>query len=228
MGPQATAEGEGARGNMKIVSVNVGRPREIDWKGKTIRTSIFKEPVQGRVRLEALNFVGDEQADLSVHGGPQKAVYGYASEHYDFWQQELPGVHLSWGAFGENLTTEGLLEEEINIGNRYQLGSAVVMVTQPRIPCYKLGVRFGRDDIVKRFLKSGRPGFYFSVIQEGEVGAGDALELVYREAADVTVADILRLYVTDKQNLSLTQRAVQVAALADGWRDYFQRRLAQT
>ena len=213
---------------MKIVSVNVGRPREIDWKGKTVRTSIFKEPVQGRVRLEALNFVGDEQADLSVHGGPQKAVYGYASEHYDFWRQELPGVHLPWGAFGENLTTEGLLEEEINIGNRYQLGSAVVMVTQPRIPCYKLGVRFGRDDIVKRFLKSGRPGFYFSVIQEGEVGAGDALELVYREAADVTVADILRLYVTDKQNLSLTQRAVQVAALADGWRDYFQRRLAQT
>lgn len=213
---------------MKIVSVNVGRPREIDWKGKTIRTSIFKEPVQGRVRLEALNFVGDEQADLSVHGGPQKAVYGYASEHYDFWRQELPGVHLPWGAFGENLTTEGLLEEEINIGNRYQLGSAVVMVTQPRIPCYKLGVRFGRDDIVKRFLKSGRPGFYFSVIHEGEVGAGDALELVYREGADVTVADILRLYVTDKQNLSLTQRAVQVAALADGWRDYFQRRLAQT
>jgi MOSC domain-containing protein YiiM len=213
---------------MKIVSVNVGRPREIDWKGKTIRTSIFKEPVQGRVRLETLNFVGDEQADLAVHGGPQKAVYGYASEHYDFWQQQLPGVHLPWGVFGENLTTEGLLEEEINIGNRYQLGSAVVMVTQPRIPCYKLGVRFGRDDIVKRFLKSGRPGFYFSVIQEGEVGAGDALELVYREAADVTVADILRLYITDKQNLSLTQRAVQVAALADGWRDYFQRRLAQT
>jgi len=213
---------------MKIVSVNVGRPREIEWKGKTIRTSIFKEPVQGRVRLEALNFVGDEQADLSVHGGPQKAVYGYASEHYDYWRQELPGVHLPWGAFGENLTTEGLLEEEINIGNRYQLGSAVVMVTQPRIPCYKLGIRFGRDDIVKRFLKSGRPGFYFSVIQEGEVGAGDALELVYREAADVTVADILRLYVTDKQNLSLTQRAVQVAALADGWRNYFQRRLAQT
>ena len=213
---------------MKIVSVNVGRPREIDWKGKTIRTSIFKEPVQGRVRLEALNFVGDEQADLAVHGGPQKAVYGYASEHYDFWQQQLPGVHLPWGVFGENLTTEGLLEEEINIGNRYQLGSAVVMVTQPRIPCYKLGVRFGRDDIVKRFLKSGRPGFYFSVIQEGEVGAGDALELVYREAADVTVADILRLYITDKQNLSLTRRAVQVAALADGWRDYFQRRLAQT
>jgi MOSC domain-containing protein YiiM len=213
---------------MKIVSVNVGRPREIDWKGKTIRTSIFKEPVQGRVRLEALNFVGDEQADLSVHGGPQKAVYGYASEHYDFWRQQLPGVHLPWGAFGENLTTEGLLEEEINIGNRYQLGSAVVMVTQPRTPCYKLGVRFGRDDIVKRFLESGRPGFYFSVIQEGEVAAGDALELVYREAADVTVADILRLYVTDKQNLSLTQRAVRVAGLADGWRDYFQRRLAQT
>ena len=213
---------------MKIVSVNVGRPRGIDWKGKTIRTSIFKEPVQGRVRLETLNFVGDEQADLAVHGGPQKAVYGYASEHYDFWQQQLPGVHLPWGVFGENLTTEGLLEGEINIGNRYKLGSAVVMVTQPRIPCYKLGVRFGRDDIVKRFLKSGRPGFYFSVIQEGEVGAGDALELVYREAADVTVADILRLYVTDKQNLSLTRRAVQVAALADGWRDYFQRRLAQT
>lgn len=213
---------------MKIVSVNVGRPREINWKGKTVRTSIFKEPVQSRVRLEALNFVGDEQADLSVHGGPQKAVYGYASEHYDFWRQELPGVHLPWGIFGENLTTEGLLEEEINIGNRYQLGSAVVMVTQPRIPCYKLGIRFGRDDIVKRFLKSGRPGFYFSVIQEGEVGAGDALELVHREAADVTVADILRLYVTDKQNLSLTQRAVQVAGLADGWRDYFQRRLAQT
>ncbi len=211
---------------MKVVSVNVGLPREVVWKGNVVRTGIFKEAVQGRVRLGSDNLVGDRQADLLVHGGLQKAVYGYPAEHYHYWRKELAGVELSWGAFGENLTTEGLLEERANIGDRFRLGSAVIMVTQPRIPCYKLAIRFGRDDMTKRFLKSGRPGFYFSVIEEGEVGAGDCLELVHRDAADVTVADIVRLYVEDKQNFSLMQRAIQVAALPAGWRDYFRHQLA--
>ncbi|MBI2115875.1 MAG: MOSC domain-containing protein, partial [candidate division NC10 bacterium] len=161
---------------MKLISVNVGLPREVVYKGKTVKTGIFKEPVPGRVQVHRLNLDGDRQADLSVHGGPSKAVYAYPSEHYGYWRQELPGMDLPWGMFGENFTTEGLLEDLVNIGDRFRVGSAEVMVTEPRLPCYKLGVKFGREDIVKRFLQSGRTGFYVAVLQEGEVGAGDGIE----------------------------------------------------
>lgn len=208
-----------------LMSVNVGLPRTVVWKGETVTTSIFKEPVQGRIAVHTHNLVGDQQADLSVHGGPQKAIYVYPAEHYDAWRRELPGMELPWGMFGENFTTTGLLEEEVNIGDRFRIGSAVAIVTQPRMPCYKLGVKFGRDDIIKRFLHSGRTGWYFAVLVEGDVGAGDAIAYIGRDAHHVTVADITRLYVQEKDNLDLLRRAVQVEALAEGWRQYFQEQI---
>lgn len=210
---------------MKLVSVNVGLPREVDWRGRAVRTSIWKAPVEGRVRAHRLNLEGDRQSDLSVHGGPEKAVYAYPSEHYEYWGRELRGTDLPWGAFGENFTTEGLREEDVKIGDRLRVGSAEFLVTQPRMPCYKLGVRFGRDDMVKRFLRSGRTGFYLAVLREGEVASGDPVEFAARGDHDVTVADISALYTHEADNQSLLRRAVEVAALPESWRDYFRKRL---
>src|SRR6266436_7492816 len=185
---------------MKLLSVNVGLPREVEWNGKIIRTSIFKAPVSGRVRVAQLNVEGDRQSDLSVHGGIDKAVYAYPSEHYPFWRAELPGIDLPWGAFGENLTTEGLMEDSVHIGDRFRIGSAELVVTQPRMPCFKLGIRFGRPDMVKRFLRSGRTGFYLRVSQEGEVAPGDAITVVTRDDHAIAVADIVGLYTADATN----------------------------
>lgn len=213
---------------MKLVSVNVGLPREVVHKGKTVKTGIFKEPVAGRIRLRALNLDGDRQADLSVHGGPSKAVYVYPSEHYGYWRQELPGMDLPWGMFGENFTTEGLREDQVNIGDRFRVGSAEVMATEPRLPCYKLGVKFGREDIVKRFLQSGRTGFYVAVLREGEVGAGDGIERIGRERNNITVPDITRLYINrnySMADLEMVQRATQLEALPESWREYFREKL---
>ena len=179
---------------MKILSVNAGHPREIEWRGEVVRTSIFKEPVTGRVRVATLNLQGDEQSDLSVHGGTDKAVYAYPSEHYIFWRKELPGIEFPWGAFGENLTTEGLREGEVRIGDRLRAGSAEFVVTQPRMPCFKLAIRFNRPDIVKRFLRSGRTGFYLAVLREGDVGAGDAIELLDQDESRVSIADAVSKY----------------------------------
>lgn len=179
---------------MKVVSVNVGRPRRVEWGGRQVRSAIWKAPVAGRVRVTRLNLEGDKQSDLRVHGGPDKAVYVYPSEHYAYWARELPGTELPWGAFGENLTTEGLLEAEVRIGDAFRVGSAEFRVTQPRMPCYKLMVRFDREDMVQRFLDSGRSGFYLAVVEEGEVGAGDAIERVARAEGEVTVADVVARY----------------------------------
>ena len=210
---------------MRLVSVNIGHPREVIYKGKTVTTGIFKEPVEGRIRLRTLNLDGDRQADLSVHGGLSKAAYGYPIEHYAYWRAEFPGMNLPWGMFGENFTTEGLREDSVNIGDRFRIGSAEVMVTEPRLPCYKLAAKFGRDDIIKRFLHSGRTGFYFAVMQEGEVGTGDGIELVSRDEHSVTVADITRLYVREKDDVGTLRRAVQVTALPESWRVYFGKRI---
>jgi len=210
---------------MRLVSVNIGHPREVIYKGKTVTTGIFKEPVEGRIRLRTLNLDGDRQADLSVHGGLSKAAYAYPIEHYEYWREQLPGVNLPWGMFGENFTTEGLREDSVNIGDRFRIGSAEVMVTEPRLPCYKLAAKFGRDDIIKRFLHSGRTGFYFAVMQEGEVGTGDGIELVSRDEHSVTVADITRLYVREKDDVGTLRRAVQVTALPESWRVYFGKRI---
>lgn len=179
---------------MKVISVNVGLPREVTYKGRSVMTGIFKEPVSGRLAVRKLNLDGDAQADLSVHGGVDKAVYIYPSEHYGYWKGELegleiPGMELSWGVFGENLTTEGLLEEEIRVGDRLKVGTAEMVVTQPRLPCFKLGIRFGQPKMVRRFLAVGRPGFYCSVAEEGDVGAGDPVELLSSDPARPTVVE---------------------------------------
>jgi MOSC domain-containing protein YiiM len=210
---------------MKLLSVNAGLPREVEWNGKIIRTSIFKAPVSGRVRVARLNLKGDQQSDLSVHGGIDKAVYAYPSEHCPFWREELPGADLPWGAFGENFTTEGLLEERIHIGDRLRIGSAEFVVTQPRMPCFKLGIRFGRPDIVKRFLHSGRSGFYFAVLREGEVTAGDSIELLERDEHGITVTDVVNLYRRDATNQDLLRRVSELPSLPKSWRDYFRKRL---
>lgn len=207
---------------MQLISVNVGLPREVNWKGKTVATGIFKEPVNARVMVRKLNLDGDRQADLTVHGGVDKAVYVYPFEHYDYWRSELPDTELTPGIFGENFTVTGFKEEELNIGDRFQIGSVKLMVTQPRLPCYKLGIRFGRADMVKRFLASRRTGFYFRVLQEGEVGAGDTLELISRDTNNITVADITQLYTRDQTDPELLHRAAQLEALPASWRDYFQ------
>jgi len=212
-------------GAVKIVSVNVGLPREVSWQGKVVSTGIFKEPVKGRTMLRMLNLDGDQQADLTVHGGVDKAVYAYPSEHYNYWRAELPGMDLPWSMFGENFTIEGLLEEGVYIGDRFRIGEAEVIVTEPRMPCYKLGIKFGRPDIIKRFLTSRRTGFYFAVVREGTVGAGDAMEFVGREQQEISVADIIRLYAFEKDDLRSLRHAIEVETLPESWKGYFRHQI---
>ena len=212
---------------MKIVSVNVGLPRPVEWRGRRIMTGIFKDPVAGRVAVRKLNLAGDRQADLSVHGGVHKAVYVYPSEHYPFWRNELEMSALPWGAFGENLTTEGWWEDEIHIGDRFRAGTAEFVVTQPRMPCFKLALKFDRDDVLERFLESGRPGFYLAVEKEGELGTGDAFERIQEDERHVRVTDIVQLYMYRhaRPDPDLLQRVVAVEALPESWREHFKRRL---
>jgi len=213
---------------MKLVSVNTGLPREVTWHDMTVTTSIFKEPVAGRVALRKLNLDGDRQADLTVHGGEFKAVYCYPLAHYDYWKQELPGRDLPLAIFGENFTTEGLFEHSVHLGDRFSIGSAEVVVTQPRLPCYKLGIRFQADDMVKRFLASGRSGFYLAVTREGEVAAGDEIKLLARDPQAVPVSEITRLYIAKEfssADVASLQKALQVAALPESWKEYFRERL---
>lgn len=210
---------------MKLISLNVARPRLAMYKGNTVNTGIFKKPVSGPVALRTLNLDGDKQADLVVHGGPFKAVYAYPSEHYAFWNAELLGANFPWGMFGENFTTQGLVESELHIGDRLSIGSAIIVVRQPRIPCHKLAVKFQRTDILQRFLVSGRSGFYFSVEQEGTVEAGDRFEFLSRAQLDITIAEMNRLFVADKYNQELLNKAMTTPALPEDWRDYFRKRL---
>lgn len=207
--------------DMKLISVNVGLPREVAVNGGGVSTGIFKKAVSGAIRVERLNLVGDRQADLTVHGGPYKAVYAYPAEHYDYWRRELAEDELPRGMFGENLTTEGLHESAVYIGDRYRVGTAELIITQPRSPCYKLGIRFGRPEMVKRFLHSGRSGFYFAVAREGEVRAGDSIELLSRDANSLSVFDISKLYSSEKNDREMLERAVQIKGLSESWRRYF-------
>ena len=210
---------------MKLISINVGLPRDVTWHGKTVRTSIWKSPVEGRVRLSKLNLDGDQQSDLSVHGGVDKAIYAYPCEHYSFWRSQLPDPDLAWGVFGENFTTEGLLEDQVHIGDRLRAGSAEFIVTQPRMPCFKLGIRFDRPDMVKRFLHSKRTGFYLAVLHEGEVAAGDSIEFTDRQESGLTITDIVNLYTVDSENQEFLRRATELPALPDAWKEYFRKRL---
>lgn len=212
---------------MKLISVNVGLPRDVVWNGRVVTTGIFKEPVHARVAVRKLNLDGDRQADLTVHGGEFKAVYCYPIEHYSWWRKELDGRELPMGMFGENLTIEGLDEDNVHLGDRLSIGSASFVVTQPRLPCYKLGVRFQSDDMVRRFLHSGRTGFYVAVEREGEVGAGDAIVMAARDANAVRVSDITRLYIAkthDGDDEALVERALRVASLPESWKQHLRDR----
>lgn len=205
--------------NSSLISLQVGLPRIVPSHGEPVTTGIFKSPMAGRVLMRTLNLDGDRQADLTVHGGQDKAVYAYPSEHYPFWKTQLPGVELPWGSFGENLTTSGLDEQAVHIGDRFAIGGAEVVVTQPRLPCYKLNLKFGRDDMVKRFLASHFTGFYFRVLREGDVGAGDEIVPVHQDENRVSVRDIVGLYLGETDSRELRERALRVEYLAKVWRD---------
>jgi MOSC domain-containing protein YiiM len=215
---------------MKLVSVNAGLPQEVMWHGRGVTTGIFKEPVVGRVALRTLNLDGDRQADLNVHGGVDKAAYCYPYVHYDYWRGELSGREIPIAMFGENFTTDGLLENEVHLGDRFSVGSAEVMVTQPRLPCYKLGIRFQADDMVKRFLASARTGFYLRVMREGEVGAGDEIKVLARDPKQIPVSEITRLYIAKRYNqadVATLHGILSVDAVPESWKEYFRERFAQ-
>ena len=208
----------------KLLALSVSLPRDVVVRGETVRTGIFKSPVTGRRSVSSTQIDGDGQADLSVHGGPEKAVYAYASEHYATWRKEL-GVELAtWGAFGENLTLTGLLESDVRIGDRFAIGSTELIVTQPRLPCYKLGIRFDSPDMVRRFARADRSGFYMAVEREGDIGAGDDVVRLSRDPRDLTVAAVYRLKV-DGGSRSLMELAADHPALPAGWRASFRRKL---
>ena len=212
---------------MRLLSLNVGLPRQVRFQGELVITGIFKEPVQGSVKLRKLNLEGDKQADLKVHGGVDKAVYAYAGEHYDYWRQELPEMSLPWGMFGENFTTQGMFEESVNIGDQFKVGTANLIATQPRMPCYKLGVKFGNMDMIKRFLASGLTGVYFKVMKEGELEQGDEIKLIKKAENSVTVKDIVRIYTIDKDDIQTIERAIKIKDLPNGWRYHFIKQLGQ-
>ena len=184
-------------------------------------TGIFKEPVEVRTRLKTLILDGDRHTDLTVHGGPDKAVYAYSVEHYDYWHQVFPDIAMPNGMFGENLTIEGLIENNVNIGDVFRIGSSTVIATQPPMPCYKLGVKFGRMDVIKKFLASGRSGIYFKILKEGEVAAGDTIKQITKDPSRITISDIVRLYSIDREDLQTMRRAIKVHALPRGWKNYF-------
>jgi MOSC domain-containing protein YiiM len=217
-----------SQGQMKLMSVNTGLPRDVMWHGRSVSTGIFKEPVHSRVALRKLNLDGDRQADLGVHGGEYKAVYCYPLAHYDYWKRELPDRELPMGIFGENFTLDRFLEGSVHLGDRFSVGSAEVIVTQPRLPCYKLGMRFESDEMVKRFFVSGRTGFYLAVTSEGEVGAGDEMTIISRDLNGVPVSEITRLYAEKRYSntdVAWVQRALRVAALPESWKEHFRQRL---
>lgn len=209
---------------MKLISLNTGRPRQVETPRGPVLTSIWKYPVEGRAAVRRFNIDGDQQADLRVHGGEFKAVYLYPSEHYPWWRKDLPEMELPLGMFGENLTTEGVDEREVQIGDRFRIGTAVLQVTQPRMPCFKLQLKFGRADMVKRFWQSGRSGIYFSIVEEGELAAGDEIEPVSRVQNGITVAELVRLYRDPEPDPERIWVALE-APLAGSWKKELRGRL---
>lgn len=213
---------------MKVLSVNVSRPREILHNGRVVRTGIFKEPVPERVMLRTLNLDGDGQADLINHGGVHRAVYAYPIENYGYWQRELGRDDLVFGQFGENFTVSGITEEDAHIGDVFRVGGALVQVSQPRPPCFKLGIKMGMPGFLKPFLASGRVGFYLRVLEEGEVGAGDAFELVESDQGRMTVREVSDLLFFEPDDLEGARRALGIDALSPGWRESFEERVRKS
>ncbi len=213
---------------MKLLSVNVSQPKEVSYNGKRIKTGIFKEPVSGRTMMRRLNLDGDGQGDLTVHGGVHKAVYIYTIEHYDYWKRELVRDDLTYGKFGENLTVEDMLEDTVHIGDVFRIGEALVEVSQPRVPCFKLGIKMRDPQIVKPFLQSERVGFYVRVLEEGEVGAGDAIERTKVGGGQMTVKEIVHLRHFDNSNAAAAEKAASLPALTPSWRDSFEEIVGKT
>lgn len=204
----------------------MARPQILEPKPEYfVSTAIFKKLVEGRLSVGVLNIQGDAQADLTVHGGRSKAVYAYPSEHYEFWQAEYSDIPLTDSQFGENLSTLGLLETEVCIGDKLSIGTAEFVVTEPRLPCYKLGIRFGRSDILRRFIQSRKSGFYLAVTKTGEIGSGDDIEFISRDENEVTVDDIVRVFAVDKDDRETIERALKIDVLPDGWKQGFLQRL---
>jgi MOSC domain-containing protein YiiM len=212
---------------MRVLSVNVGLPREVAWRGKLVTTGIYKQPVDGRLAVRTLNLDGDCQADLRVHGGWDKAVYAYPSEYYELWRQERPELEFPWGQFGENLTTEGLIDTEVSIGDRFLVGTAELVVTQPRLPCFKLGIRMGRDEFVTEFLERGLHGFYLAVVREGEIEAGDPIVRLSSDPRGFGVTEVARLYARDRDDVDGLLRAARLDVLPESWREYFRKRASR-
>ena len=212
---------------MKLLSVNVSLPKEFPHGRETVSTGIFKEPVGGRIMLRTTNLDGDGQADLENHGGVDRAAYAYSIKNYDHWRRELGRDKFAFGQFGENFTVEGMVEDDIYIGDVFRVGDALVEVSQPRTPCFKLGIKMGMAGFPKLFLASGRVGFYLRVLEEGEVGARDAFERVESDPEQVSVREMSRLLFFEPENLEGAKRALRVRALSPGWRDSFEERLAK-
>jgi MOSC domain-containing protein YiiM len=215
---------------MKLISVNVSPPKTIQYKGESVTTGIFKEPVQGRAMLRRLNLDGDGQADLTVHGGEDKAVYVYPVEHYDYWREKLRRNDLSFGQFGENFTVAGMLENQIHIGDIFRIGGAMVQVTQPRVPCYKLAIKMQMPQFPKLFMAAGRTGFYLRVLEEGEVGAGDVIERIDIDPEPMLVQEVFRLAFMERnhRDSEALEKAVNLRGLSPGWQSMFEERLART
>lgn len=212
---------------MKILSVNVSLPKEVPHGRETVSTGIFKEPITGRAMLRTTNLDGDGQADLENHGGIDRAAYAYSIQNYDHWRRELGWNEFAFGQFGENFTVEGMMENDVHIGDVFRVGDALVEVSQPRPPCFKLGIKMGMAGFPKQFLASGRVGFYLRVLEEGEVGAGDVFERVESDPERMTVREMSRLLFFEPKNLEGAKRALRVRALSPGWRDSFEERLVK-
>lgn len=207
---------------MKLVSLNVGKPREFNWMGKLVRTSIFKNPVTDRRQVSFLNIEGDQQSDLNVHGGINKAVYAYDLSHYDHWKNILHRDDWQHGMFGENLTTSGLNDDEVKIGSVYQIGTAKFQVIQPRFPCFKLNIRFGLPNMTERFMEEQRNGIYFKVVDEGAIQVSDEIKLVESSPYDVTVADYVECYYSKGSNKSILKRLLSFPGLPERHRTVFE------
>ena len=204
-----------------VLSVNVGRAREFDFNGRPAKSAIWKSPVAGRIAARGVNLEGDDQADRKAHGGPDKAIYAYAVEDTRWWKEKL-GRSLQYGEFGENLTTEGVAVNDALVGERWAIGTAVFEVSEPRIPCWRLGVRMNDQGFVRRFTEALRPGTYLRIIVEGAVGAGDEIRILERPDHDMTIRDIFRIYTRDRGEV---ERLLAIPRMSESWREWARNRL---
>lgn len=206
---------------MKLNAIFVGKPITVNFQGREVETSIYKELVTGSVKVNALNIEGDKQADLTVHGGVDKAVYTYPSEHYDFWKERRPDLTFELGTFGENLSISGL-DEKVCIGDVFQIGTTVFAITIPRMPCFKLGIKMGDSGFVRDFMKEGRNGWYFKVLKEGSIEAGNEIKKIDEDGYNLSIKEVIELYTIQKKNKTLLEKAINSPSLPQDWIDYFE------